>query len=204
LGIRAPALGSAVPVEEYLFYLTGFLCILLLYIWLDEYWLSAYTVPGESTERAEFGRLFRVHPESVGVGVVLLAGGLVYKRYAGGGGFPGYFIFLTLTSFLPSSVLLPSVRSVINWRAFSLTAFLMVLISLLWEVTLAIPYGWWGFREEQMLGVRIMAWGGLPIEEVCLWMSVTYATVIVYEAVKRWQASGRRVRGALFGAENRE
>jgi hypothetical protein len=65
--------------------------------------------------------------------------------------------------------------------------------------TLAIPYGWWNFRDEQMLGVRITAWGQLPIEEVCLWMAVTYATVIVYETVKCWEASGKSIRHALFG-----
>src|SRR5271168_4135531 len=34
LGIRAPALGGGVPVEEYVFYFTGFVFTLLLYIWL--------------------------------------------------------------------------------------------------------------------------------------------------------------------------
>jgi len=39
----------------------------------------------------------------------------------------------------------------------------------MWEVTLAIPYGWWNFRDEQMLGVRITAWDsshrrGLPLD----------------------------------------
>ena len=69
----------------------------------------------------------------------------------------------------------------------------------MWEVTLAIPYGWWNFRDEQMLGVRITAWGQLPIEEVCLWIAVTYATVIVYETVKCWQTSGKSIRHALLG-----
>jgi hypothetical protein len=44
LGIAAPALGRPVPVEEYAFYLTGFVAVLLLYVWLSEYWLAAYTV----------------------------------------------------------------------------------------------------------------------------------------------------------------
>ena len=34
LGIPAPALGRPVPFEEYVFYLTGFLAVLLLYVWL--------------------------------------------------------------------------------------------------------------------------------------------------------------------------
>src|SRR5271168_2677438 len=38
LRISAPALGGGVPVEEYVFYFTGFVAVLLIYIWLDEYW----------------------------------------------------------------------------------------------------------------------------------------------------------------------
>jgi lycopene cyclase domain-containing protein len=200
LGIKAPALGAPVPIEEYVFYLTGFLCILLLYIWLDEYWLSAYSIQGESAERKEFHRLFKLHPESIILAIVLVTGAIIYKKhFSDSAGFPGYFIFLALTALVPSSALLPSARPVINWRAFSLAAFFVLLVSLIWEATLAIPYGWWNFRDEQMLGIRITAWGRLPIEEVCLWMAVTYATVIVYETVKCWQASGKSMRHALFG-----
>ena len=97
------------------------------------------------------------------------------------------------------SALLPTARPVINWRAFSLATLFVLLVSLLWEATLAIPYGWWNFHDEQMLGIRITAWGGLPIEEVCLWIAVTYATVIIYETVKCWQSSGKSMRHALFG-----
>jgi hypothetical protein len=54
-----------------------------------------------------------------------------------------------------------------------------VLLSLIWEATLAVPYHWWGFQHRQMIGVFIGAWSGLPIEEVCVWIAVTYATAIV-------------------------
>ena len=200
LGIKAPALGAPVPVEEYVFYLTGFLCVLLLYIWLDEYWLEAYNVDTESAQRKQFHRLLKFHPESLILAVILVSGAILYKKYLSHTpGFPGYFIFLALGALAPSSALLPSARPVINWRAFSLTAFFVLLVSLMWEATLAIPYGWWNFRDEQMLGVRITAWGQLPIEEVCLWIAVTYATVIVYETVKCWQASGKSIRRALLG-----
>jgi hypothetical protein len=47
--------------------------------------------------------------------------------------------------------------------------------------------------------VRITAWSGLPIEEVFVWIGVTYATVIVYEIVRRWQSSGRKIGHALLG-----
>ena len=201
LGIKAPALGAPVPIEEYAFYLTGFLCVLLLYLWLDQYWLAAYNVETESTQRKEFHRLLKLHPESILLAMLLVAAAILYKKFfsPSPSGFPGYFIFLALTALVPSSALLPSTRSVINWRAFSLATFFVLLVSLMWEVTLAIPYGWWNFRDEQMLGVRITAWGQLPIEEVCLWIAVTYATVIVYETVKCWQASGKSIRHALLG-----
>ena len=55
LGWRAPALGRPVPVEEYVFYFTGFLAVLLLYIWLGEFWLAAYNVliiPGKPSRCA--------------------------------------------------------------------------------------------------------------------------------------------------------
>ena len=205
LGIKAPALGAPVPVEEYVFYITGFLCVLLLYIWLDQYWLAAYNIHGESAERSQFHRLLKLHPESIILAIALVAGAIIYKKHFSHSpvGFPGYFIFLALTALVPSSALLPSARPVINWRAFSLTAFFVLLVSLIWEATLAIPYGWWGFHKEQMLGIHITAWAGLPIEEVFLWLSVTYATVIVYETVKCWQASGRSMRHALFGEPTR-
>jgi hypothetical protein len=199
LGIKAPALGAPVPVEEYVFYLTGFLFVLLFYIWLDEYWLAAYNVETESAQRKQFHRLLKLHPESIVLAIALVAGAILYKKHSATVGFPGYFIFLTLTALIPSSALLPSARPVINWRALSLAAFFVLLVSLIWEVTLAIPYGWWNFHSEQMLGIRITAWGYLPIEEVCLWMVVTYATVIVYETVKCWQSSGKSIRHALFG-----
>jgi hypothetical protein len=50
-----------------------------------------------------------------------------------------------------------------------------------------------------MMGVLIGAWAGLPLEAVVVWMAVSYATTIVYEIVKLWQASGKRARHAFLG-----
>jgi len=52
-----------------------------------------------------------------------------------------------------------------------------------------------------MMGVFIGAWAGLPIEAVCVWIAVTYATAIVFEIVKLWRASGRRVGEAFMGVK---
>ena len=87
----------------------------------------------------------------------------------------------------------------VNWRAFSLTFFVILLTSLLWEATLAVPYGWWGYQGREMMGLRVTAWSGLPIEAVVLWLAVTFTTVVVYEIVKRWKGSGRTARTAFLG-----
>lgn len=200
LRITAPALRGGVPIEEYFFYFTGFVAVLLIYIWLDEYWLAAYGVSANARERAEFDRLLRFHWQSAAWAVVLIGVAIVYRKiFIAAPGFPGYFTFLVAGALGPSAGLLPSAMPVINWRALSLTLFIILLTSLLWEVTLAVPYGWWGFQDAEMIGVRIRAWSRLPIEEVCVWIAVTYATVIVYEIVRRWQASGKRIGRALVG-----
>lgn len=200
LGIHAPALHGWVPLEEYIFYFTGFVFTLLLYIWLDEYWLSAYSIPSHDGRRISFDRILRFHPASLVWIVVLVVAAIAWKRIVvHEPGFPGYFIFLVLGALAPSTALFPSALPVVNWRAFSLTLFIMLLISLLWEATLGLPYGWWGFQPPQMIGIYVTAWSNLPVEEVFVWIAVSYATVIVYENVRRWKASGKLLRHALLG-----
>jgi hypothetical protein len=103
---------------------------------------------------------------------------------------------------VPAAAFFPSARRFINWRAFSLTLFIVVLISLIWEATLALPYGWWGYQKRQMVGLSIGAWYGLPIEAVGLWIAVSYATVIVFVIIKLWQASGKKVKDAFLGTKD--
>jgi len=201
LGIGAPAMGAPVPVEEYIFYFTGFLCVLLLYVWSNEYWLAAYSVPDYPGESKKISRLFQFHGMSAIVGVVLIVLAVVYKRMFSPypHGFPGYFTVLVLGGFVPAVSFFPTVRPFINWRAFSLTLFFILLMSLLWEATVAVPYRWWGYRPEQMMGLSIGAWAWLPVEAVCVWIAVTYGTVIVFEIFKLWQASGRTAKHAFLG-----
>ena len=97
LRITAPALGGGVPLEEYVFYLTGFVAVLLLYIWLDEYWLAAYGVRADAAERAQFDRLLRFHAASLMWAAVLIAAAVAYRKlFVPDPGFPGYFTFLVL------------------------------------------------------------------------------------------------------------
>jgi hypothetical protein len=203
LKIGAPALGAPVPIEEYIFYFTGFLCVLLTYVWLDEFWLAAYNIADYAGESKKISRLLQFHPTSAFVGALLIVMAVVYKKMFSPvpAGFPGYFTFLVLGAFIPAASFFPTARPFINWRAFSLTLFILVLVSLLWEATLAVPYQWWGFRPAQMTGLFIGAWAGLPIEEVGVWIAVSYATVIVFEIFKLWQASGKKAKHAFLGGE---
>jgi len=41
-----------------------------------------------------------------------------------------------------------------------------------------------------MVGLFVGAWSGLPVEEVVVWVAVTWATVIVYEVMKAWVRGG--------------
>ena len=204
LQIGAPALGKPVPVEEYIFYLTGFIAVLLIYVWMDEFWLAAYNVPGYSGPAKEIPKLLRFHPASAIAGVLAIIAAVLYKKEFSSvpDGFPGYFTFLVALALVPMASFYPAARRFINWRALAMTSFFIVLVSLLWEATLALPYGWWGFQPQQMLGLNIGAWSGLPIEEVILWIAVTYATVIVFEVVKLWQASEKPAKTAFLGTKN--
>jgi hypothetical protein len=173
-----------IPIEEFFFYLFGVAVALLFYLWADTVWLGRYDEHGAFTRPQPRPRL-RPHWPSALLGVGLIVGAAAYKKLLSPDpcGFPGYFVFLVLTAFIPSSVLLRSVDRAINWRAFSFSATLMFLISVVWEATIAFPYGWWAYRSEMMIGEYISAWGGLPIEEPFLWLLVSFTVVIVFEAI---------------------
>jgi hypothetical protein len=97
LGIDIPALGGPIPVEQFAFYLTGFMLVLLSYIWCDEYWMVAYNVPDYEAATKEIPRIVRFHSASLILGLLLVAGALGYRKWFSGAsaGFPWYFIYLT-------------------------------------------------------------------------------------------------------------
>jgi hypothetical protein len=196
-----PALGGAIPVEEFIFYLTGFTLVLLSYIWCDEYWMASYNVPDYTQAAKDIPQIIRFHFASVILGVALIIAAILYHKLVSGApeGFPWYFTYLACASLIPSAGFFYTAQRFINWRAFSFTFFVLLLISLLWEVTLALPYGWWEYRSNILIGLQIGAWSGLPIEAVCVWLAVTFTTVITYEVIKIWKALGTRALEAFFG-----
>ncbi len=209
LGITLPGFVAGrgfvrfIPIEEFLFYALGFTTILLLYSWTNLYWLGAYQGDDLKGRAGRVRRLVRPHAASLVVALVVLAAGYAY-RYLGPArhhtGFPGYFTYLVLVGALPSLLFLPEVKPIVNWRALSFTLFVVLFISLLWEVTLGVPYAWWGYRDHAMLGLFIRAWGNLPIEAVLVWVSACYGSVIVFETIRLFHYSGRPPREAFFGS----
>lgn len=185
LGVGVPVLGGAVPIEEHLFYAAGFFATLLTYVWCDESWLRAYSVPDPVAAAPEAWARRRLAWGAVPLGLLLVAAAIgVRALLAGPDGFPGYFAYLVTVALVPTWLLMPTVERLINWRALAFTLVLLVLVSLMWESTLGIPYRWWGYREEWMMGVFVNAWSGLPVEEPLVWVVTTYTTVVVYESVK--------------------
>ena len=180
-------LHRTLPIEEFLFYLFGFVTILLVYIWANDDWVPVYGLPE--------GGGVPVAAKRVPWETVVPLVGSAHTRRSGGvkkwladvedrAGFPLYLTFLVVAAVLPGMSLFHQVRTVVNWRAFGTTILWVLLTSLLWEATLASPYGWWRYNDCWMMGLNVNAWADLPVEAVLLWLVVTFTTVLVYEAVK--------------------
>jgi hypothetical protein len=177
---------KTIPIEEIGFYTFGVLAVLLVYVWGDEFWFAAYNIDDRPRRNTRFRQVISFHLSSAVFGVVVFLLGFLYKKYgphADHDGFPGYFLFLTLVALTPSILFFPVASPFINWRAFSLGFVFILLVSLFWEATIAVPYQWWGFQPRHMLGLFINGFCGLPVEEPLLWLGVTWATVIIYETI---------------------
>src|SRR5262249_14041572 len=130
VGIWLPAVGGSLPLEEFLFYLSGFGVVLLTYVWADEYWMAAYNIPDYTSATASLPRLVRFHWPSLACGAGLLVLALLYKKLWSPvpAGFPGYVTYLVLPAFVPSAGLFRTAQPFINWRAFGFTCFFIVLV----------------------------------------------------------------------------
>ncbi|OIO58529.1 MAG: hypothetical protein COX57_11875 [Alphaproteobacteria bacterium CG_4_10_14_0_2_um_filter_63_37] len=201
LGIEVPGVGGGIPIEEFIFYLSAFVFVLLLYVFNDEYWLLAYNVPDYEERSQKIKRLVVFHPMSLVIGLLLLGVGIIYKKFFSDvpDGFPGYYAYVLAVAVIPSMGFFKTTSPFINWRAFSLSFFILLLISLLWEASLALPYGWWNYQHEAMMGIFIGAWADLPLEAALVWLMATFTSVIVFEVVKIWRASGRPALHAFLG-----
>lgn len=215
LGIYLPAYDFeqsawklSLPIEEFIFYATGFMAILSIHMWCDEHWFGAYNKHNYSSEefkaevRKHEGIIKRLHIPSLIFGAILIIAAVFFKKYGDHAykhGFPGYFTFLVVIAIVPAAAFFHTAKKLINWRAFSFTFFFFVMISLIWEATLANPYGWWWYNINQMMGLVIEPWSAIPIEASILWVAVTFTTVIIYYTIKIWLLSGKTFRKFFLG-----
>jgi hypothetical protein len=176
---------KAIPIEEIGFYAFGFIAMLLVYIWGDEYWFASYK-KASAMDVDPAARLFRPHLTSALVGLGLFGAAWAYKRFGPhpyNEGIPGYFLFMLLACILPSLMCYRLVRDSINWRAFSFGFLYILFVSVFWEAAVGVPYQWWDYHRSQMMGIFIGAFTGLPVEAVILWVFSSWTTVIVYRTV---------------------
>jgi hypothetical protein len=102
---------------------------------------------------------------------------------------PGYFTFLVALAFVPAVFLFSKTRQWVNWRAFGVTALYLLVTSMAWEATLAVPRHWWGYKPSTMLGIWVAAWTldpawPFPLEAVLVWFACPFSIVLTYELVK--------------------
>lgn len=192
-----------IPIEEFVFYLGGALLLLLLYIWSSEVWYARYSMPRDVfNQRARHAPpLVAIHARTIAGGVALFGLALLYKYSSpdAPAGFPGYLLFLMALVVLPAAALYRRVAVFINGRAFLFTVMATTLVSLLWEVTLALPYGWWDYQRQHMLGIFVRPWSNLPLEASVLWIAAGWAGVFIYETFRIYTHSGKDLRTVLFG-----
>jgi hypothetical protein len=192
-----PGLGARVPIEELLFYAMGPVAIVLAYACADERWLSRYNPKDDLLD----ARLIQVSRPLVVVAALAGATALVLWRV--NGTFPTYFAFLTAGALVPAIFLYRCIGGLTNWPAFAVTTLYVIVTSVIWEVTLAIPREWWGYNPSGMVGLTIAAWSRgdamFPIEAAFVWLATPFACVLTYEFAKALTHHPRPAREALFG-----
>ena len=181
-----------VPVEEILFYISAPAAILLVYAWCDEHWLHEYnTTSVRDASLMQGPPLLSVSWRIVFTALALFAAAVLTKRYMHDvWAVPVYAAFLIPTAFVPAAATYRAVHKFVNWRAFGATTMYAIGTSLAYEVTLAIPLQWWGYREEATVGILVGSWSRpdhpFPIEAAIVWVAAPFSCVLTYEFAKAY------------------
>jgi hypothetical protein len=195
----------SIPLEEVLFYLGGAALLTMMYMWASEDFYSAYTLPRRQyEERAKkTGPLVLWNKYLILIGVAVAVAGTIVKKWGWWHpyheGLPYYLFAELVIVFVPLSALYTRVHKFTNPRAFIFVISVQILVSVIWEATLALPFGWWAYQQSTMVGIFVSAWSHLAIEACGLWLSVGWASMFVYETTKIKVVTGRTWRQVLFG-----
>ena len=176
-----------IPVEEMAFYFLGFLTILMVYIWSENVLFRDSKVEISQTAPKLFQgqKATALSLSAIGVLLSLVACcvRMKIKPEEGGSAWPGYFLFLLWAAVLPSMFLFHISFHFINWRALTVAWLFVLSISQFWEAFLGVPYQWWDYHHDQMMGFFIKPECELPIEAVLVWSLSSWTTIVVYERI---------------------
>lgn len=165
-----------IPLEEFIFYISGLYFILVFYLFNRHSWLVKYTIsPSTITSMSNVSRNCNIFTS------IIVIFGIILKFLCINDIFPEYFLWILSCSFVPSTWLYGKIKHLVNWQAFSFTLSIVLLVSIIWEVTLALPYGFWNYRHTSMIGIFIKPWNNLPIESVFIWIITPFTVVFLYE-----------------------
>ncbi len=178
---------SYIPVEEFAFYTLGFVTILLTYVWSENVLFRDGKVEHGHRTPGIFRSLGSTALTWGIIGLILSLAGYAVRMMipseAGGRVFPGYWLFLIWTALLPSMVLFHVSYHFINWKALTVSWLFVLSISQFWEGCLGVPYQWWDYNHDLMLGIFIRPQCDLPIEAVLVWSLASWTAVVVYERI---------------------
>jgi len=97
-----------------------------------------------------------------------------------------------------------TIGNLTNWPAFAVTWLYVLITSLVWEVTLAIPRQWWGYEPSGMIGLTIAAWSRgdaiFPVEAAVVWLFAPFSSILTYEFAKALTHHPGTTKAALFGS----
>lgn len=208
------------PLEELLFYLGSAFVLKLMYMWITEDFFSKYAPARSVYEQYGIEPLWKWNWSYAGLGVALFGAAVLVKKallpwlfnstwygryfpvdWSSVEGWPFYFMAELIILFVPVSGFFDQVRRFTNPRGFLFLTVFTVLISLAWEATLAIPYGWWGYQQASTIGIFVRPWSNIPIEGPWLWISTGTSVMVVYEVAKIKALSRRTWPQALCGVD---
>jgi hypothetical protein len=187
-GWRLVGVGLVIPVEEVLFYVSGGLFMAVTYVWGSLWFFESYRValpaansPPSTWAVRRTGQGFEIDVWTLLLGLGLAGAGYWFQSSRGNGIFPGYLAFLLALGFIPSSIGFASVRGWVNWRAFAFMEVTLVLVSVIYEGTLALHHGWWDYERDWMVGVYASPWWDLPIEATLLWLLAGWPVALLHQ-----------------------
>ena len=168
-----------IPVEEFLFYYFGNLFILSSYLYFKSRYQPSQTL--EEQDRLKF-KDFRLYLPGAALCFALLIGAYWYTD--GALHQPLYFSFIVFGTYSTFAFTGSLLKRQLSFKTIVFTTLALIPLSIAWEAVLGIPKGWWGYKDNTMLGIYFDIWPGLPLEAILFWFAAVIQIVCIYEGLK--------------------